>query len=465
MKKERHLQFINSIYIKPETYKDPDQLIIIFKDEDDNSRKKLMVIEEPPFSFYITKEGHEVSHPVSFIEKEKVQKIKCHYKDLMKTIADLLDEGNYYWECINSRQFNLLNKLHQEGNIFASDLNIEDYTKGIFLDKYKSINNKIDKGFFDIEVDTINYTGFPDEHLAPCPINAITYVDNKTETSYTFLLRNKKNPQIAKVEKNIKGLRKRANEMFDESFGKLKYKFEFFDSELDLIQAFYDCLNEIKPDFCGAWNMQFDKLTILNRIKNEYNVDPTEIICHDDFPKKICYYYEDRRNQTPEDNQDYFQASSYTIFLDMLNTFASLRKGLGKKESYSLNAVCQEELGDVKIEYSENSNIKTLPYDDYELFVLYNIKDVLLLKKLEAKNKDIDTLFQIAEMTRTRFNKAMKKTISLRNLANKFYFDQGYIMGNNLNTGYGSDDYLKSYGKLDKNKFKLHRIEIRECWY
>ena len=43
--------------------------------------------------------------------------------------------------------------------------------------------------------------------------------------------------------------------------------------------------------------------------------------------------------------------------------------------SKKLNDVGMSELKDTKLDYSEEANIKTLPYVDYKKFVKYNIKD------------------------------------------------------------------------------------------
>jgi DNA polymerase elongation subunit (family B) len=180
--------------------------------------------------------------------------------------------------------------------------------------------------------------------------------------------------------------------------------------------------------------MNFDKLTLLNRI-DQLGGDKDDIICHPDFPEETrrAFFTEDKRNQKFADKSETFDSSSYTQYLDQLILYASLRKGSGEKESYALNAVAKDELGDEKLDYSESGDIKTLPYTNFRLFVKYNIKDVILLRELENKNEDVDMLYSIAEMTRTRLNKAMRKTTSLKNMAFKFYKDQGYIMGNNHN--------------------------------
>lgn len=187
------------------------------------------------------------------------------------------------------------------------------------------------------------------------------------------------------------------------------------------------------------WNQNFDILTLINRIK-KLGESPEEIICHPDFKRKQCFFYSDDKHSNPEDKNDYFKCSSYSMYCDQLLFYAQLRKGLGKKESYKLNAIASEEIGDEKIDYTEVGELSELPYKDYKLFVKYNIKDVLLCYKLEEKNKDVFLFYNIAQVTRTRLNKAMKKTISIKNVMQKFLFDLGLIMGNNMNVSYGFGD-------------------------
>jgi DNA polymerase elongation subunit (family B) len=103
-----------------------------------------------------------------------------------------------------------------------------------------------------------------------------------------------------------------------------------------------------------------------------------------------------------------------------------------------------EELGDGKLDYSEEGDLRTLIDTDFFKFVYYNIKDVYLLYKLEKKNKDTDMMHALAEITKTKTEKVFKKTISLKNFASDFYQTQGFVMGNNNNMNYGessmSDD-------------------------
>jgi DNA polymerase elongation subunit (family B) len=433
-KEKLPLQFLNSGYFYPR-YEDgqkvaPDYLTIVYRDERDG-KKKLLVKPEPKMKFYVAKDNIDIQHPLNYIPIEHVEVMQSKFNDLPLNLAKLAGMEQDYFDLIKKSPYKARQTFHQLPFVFGTDMDIEDYYKGQFLDMYAPKQNKLTKSYFDIEVDIIDITGFPDPHKAECPINAITLVNEENKTCYTLLLRNHTNPQIQELEDDIENFKKELKAELSDEF---EYKLFFFNDELKLIANFYKLVNKLQPDFCLAWNMQFDKLTILNRLE-QLGVDPVDVICHPDFPEDVrrAFYKEDKRAQKFSDKGDSFDCSSFTQYLDQLILYASLRKGSGEKESYALNSVAKDELGEGKLDYSEAGDMRTLPYEDYKLFVKYNIKDVLLLRELENKNDDINMLYSLAEMTRTRLNKAMRKTISLKNMAFKFYKDQGYIMGNNHN--------------------------------
>lgn len=474
---KKNFQFINSMYVKYYEEKTVnkgrideyhfnefknDYIILIYRDND-TGEKKFTINESPKFSYYQAIDKNSIDHQISFIEKNKVERVRCRYLQYpVKILKDFytmnfkdesyrqkmieaydikvgkrgafedlikrMSKKNFDYSKLKTYDYNFANQIKY---IFNSDMNINDYYKAKFLDKYECENPYFHKSYFDIEVDGISITGFPDQHDALCPINAITYVDERDKESYTFLLRNKKIKEIDNLEKDLKKFKKELKEFIDEEFD---YKLYFYDKEIDLIKAFFDIVNEKKSDFCLAWNINFDMITIINRIIH-LGYDPAEIMCHPDFPKQthVCKFHEDRINQKYSEKSENLELTSYTVFLDQLLVYASLRKGIKERESYSLNDVAKDEINDNKLDYTDTSNIKTLPYDDYRMFVKYNIKDVHLLYRLEKKNNDVDLLYGLADVTRTRIDKCMKKTVSLKNLATKFYYDQGYIIGNNHN--------------------------------
>jgi DNA polymerase elongation subunit (family B) len=162
-------------------------------------------------------------------------------------------------------------------------------------------------------------------------------------------------------------------------------------------------------------------------------MDWVDVFCPCDVPYAHAEYTSDERHQDPADKGSHMYAVSHSHWVDQMLVFANLRKTLGKRDSYALNAVAEEDLGVGKLEFGEGENIRNLVRRNFARFALYNAVDVCLLKALEDRNGDIDLLYAISIMTRTRVTKALKKTVCLRNLMAYFAREQGYAMSNNRN--------------------------------
>lgn len=425
-------------------------LVIVYRDENTNE-KKFHLIESPNMTFYVANEGVDIPHHLDFIEKDKVEPVSVKYSDIGLELAKIAGEEYVrdYFNTLKKSSYWAKKKFHKLPFIFNSDMEINDYYKMKFLTTFKSEKKRISKSYFDIEVNISKIIGFPDEHVAPSEIDLITYIHVDTKKSYTYILMTKDNPTIQHYMDNRIVYQQKMEEIIDADNEGFEFIFEFFDSELDLIKAFFQQVNQDKPDVCMAWNARFDLLTIINRLKNEFNVDIADLAHHPDFPKEVkhAFYYEDKKGRDLEKRSDYFQCSSYTLFMDQLVLYASIRSAQTQR-SYSLSSIAKDELKDDKLDYSEFSSLKTLSYDDFWTYLVYSVKDVYLLHKLEQKLDDLDMLFTIGENTFTRTQKALRSTISESNKATKFYSDQGYIRGNNINISEFKDDD----GAVDKEK-------------
>jgi len=150
----------------------------------------------------------------------------------------------------------------------------------------------------------------------------------------------------------------------------------------------------------------------------ELGLNPVEVMCHKDFKIKEAFYKKDTRNFMVANKGDYFKISSYTVFLDQMIVYASLRKGGSQLRSHSLNYIAEHEIGDKKLDYSEDANIKTLPYVNYKKFVKYNIKDVLLQVGIERKTNDIENVYQRAYTNVTAYSKVFRQTVFSVNTRN-----------------------------------------------
>ena len=77
-------------------------------------------------------------------------------------------------------------------------MDVSDRYIKYFNEEFDSdLNYKLHKVYMDIEVDLMpngfkdkGYIGFPDEDIAPCPVNIISLFDEKSMIEYAFILRN-----------------------------------------------------------------------------------------------------------------------------------------------------------------------------------------------------------------------------------------------------------------------------------
>jgi hypothetical protein len=432
-----NIMLLNIIYHRATEDRDwKDELSIIYKDLKTGD-KHIKKIPAPDMEIYFAKEKfRDYDYNKNFFAIKDSDIYRLPYRRLVKEIAKLAGPKyvSFVDDCYRTGRWGEVKSMHQYPYVFGSDYDIENwYRIWFFLNYHHEKPKPITKLFLDIEYDGIGVEGFKKD--GECPINAITVMDDCMNTSYTFLLRNKKNPLIEKFENDIEGFKENLHAEFDETYGKIEYKFFMYDNEIELISDTFKLVNTLKRDFLLIWNLSFDIPYIIGRLRR-LGVDAADIICHKDFERRDLFFKKDIKNFQVEKKGDYFRVSSYTVYLDQMLVYAQLRKGGGELRSYALTSIAQKELKDGKLDYSEVANIKTLPYVDYGLFVRYNIKDVLLQRRIELKTQDLENVYQRSYYNATTYEKIFRQSIFLANRAYMEYYNQGYIIGNNANIDY-----------------------------
>lgn len=429
------IMLLDVLYHPPRKENDRiDCLDIVYK-QLSTGEKFIKSITDPTIDIYFTKEQYRnYQYNKAFIELDKCDKHTCVYKKLPRYIAEQAgqDYVNEFNRMIENGQYRDIQKFHTYPYVFGSDVGIESFYRINWLLEYDNDKPKpISKTYLDIEVDTIDYVGFPRD--GECPINAVTIVDEVGMKCYTFLLNNEKNPLIAEFINDIDGFIDELHDDFDESYGVLDYKIFLYDSEKELIVDLFKLMNTLKRDVCLIWNMGgFDIPYTIARI-TKLGMDPAEVICHKDFKNKVCHFKEDTKNFAVANKSHIFKLSSYTRYIDQMVLYAATRKGMSEMRSHALNFIGQKELGDEKLDYSDEANIKTLPYVNYRKFVKYNIKDVLLQYGIEKKVGDIDGLYLRSYSNCIDYDKVFKQTQMLKTRAYYEFLLQGNIIGNNVN--------------------------------
>ena len=300
---------LDTHYIYPKKKEDgkgyeDDIMQILYRD---NTTGKKGVYEEhnPTYTFYVTNEDVYIpdEQNLFFIDKEDVEEVTVPYKDLLKHIADMTENTEFFYDNIKRGDRRANEQLHFLNNIFGSDVHIEDHYRYRFNKQYLNNTFQISKGYFDIEVDTIDMEGdFPE--MGECPINAISYINSRDKCVSLFLLRDENNPQIEEFERELaRGtLLKELKDFVIDHVGGEKvarcrhkihdytYQVYMYNEEILMLRDLFALINYDELDFMLAWNMPFDFPYIVERIK-VLGYAPEDIMCHPASETKIVKYY------------------------------------------------------------------------------------------------------------------------------------------------------------------------------
>lgn len=423
----------------------PDQLDLVIKDNV-TGEKFVESIVNPEYTWYKVKSDIYLDHNLFFAPKDMCEPVSCEYRKRLWSIAEEMDQTKFYLDNMDNGDYANNQKLHMMYRVMGSDIDIEDYYRFLFSESYQNNLGTLDKSYLDIEVDSRTAKG---DFVEPgeCPINAVTFIDERVNTVFTFLLRDEDNPLCLEFEKTMKedGFQNLVRNFIIASVGgiekakkykidNLEFQMSMFGDEKELIRNLFNVINTIEPDFLLAWNMAFDMPYIIERCKN-LKMRPEQIMCHPDFNYKEAFYWidEDNKNEFEERN-DFFRISSKTVYLDQLIQFASRRKGRSAIPNYRLDTIAEMTVGFGKLDYKHIcNNLEDLPQKDYLTFVLYNIMDVISQVCIERKSNDIGNAQNNVLVNNTRISKIYRQTVYLKNRAYKSFWRNGFILGNNVN--------------------------------
>ena len=242
---------------------------------------------------------------------------------------------------------------------------LDKFVYTYIYDTYK--NNKdivydtslITIGTIDIEVSIADGLGFPDIQAANNPITLITV--SKHGKKYVFGCR----PFINKDPINV--------------------EYELCSNEIELLQKFLRVWKELDLDVITGWNVEFfDMPYIINRLTNLLGKEYAQRISPWGVLQERTVEIMGRENQV------YMPLGITTLdYMQLYKKFAGKQQ-----ETYKLDHIAQEELGEKKLEYE--GTLKELEINNWQKYVEYNIQDVVLVERLDDKLKLIDLVFAMA---------------------------------------------------------------------
>lgn len=446
-------QFLNSIYKRPvygyndkgkRVLQESDILYTIIKDTD-TGKTTLNIEEQPKISFYVAKQ-HQPFHAIS-IPKEDVTEIVCKYDGRDLELAKAANMVDQFWDALrNGNKGMFMRDILKHPDLFMADVDIEDYRKTMFMVEHGANYGKYRKGFSDIEVDISNYKGFPDEDIAPVPINTINHIDGATKTIYSVILRDPTNPGVAWLENNIEKFWKHQmlRELKEEDYD-FKYKFFFVDSEAEVIDTYFNNIHITEPDFVAFWNQHFDITTIINRMK-KLKMNIPDVMCPDYIPSDLKYVKWNRENVKPSfgskggDSEKssahpsrawhWLEVAGKTQWYDQMSLYSNLRKRF-TLPSYKLDDIGKNEVKVQKVNFRDHGyTMKSVIHKDFALYMRYSIKDVYVQYKIEQKVEDLDKYILFSG--NTRLSKGTKISYVIKNVMMKSFLEQGLIIGNTV---------------------------------
>lgn len=426
---------LNYLYFNERNFSADDVLTIVYKDVASGETKVQNIIK-PEIEVWIVKPEYReaVRFNRTWVKKEYLEPHKVRYRNRYRQIAKILGLQDEDIDLAKTSPF-----------VLFSNLDIRNYYALQFIHEYNvpdSFNLNI--GLFDIENDIIDIDHFPQP--GECPISLIAFIDVSNDSVYQFILEPQNhshtiNPatgdyydyrdQVQHLKEHVKEYVQELHEMFDESYGVLDYHILFLKSEEEMISKFFKLLDVLNIDFAEAWNAAYDMSNLTSR-PDKILSDPIQLICSDRFLAKECLFVEDK-NPLFHKRKHTCQIAHPTVFIDQMVIYAGLRSAMGKIPSLKLNVIAQKEIGDTKLDYSEEGSIKELPYENFWKYCLYSIKDTLLQLGIHRKTDDISSVYSRMLEDGLLANEVFTSTIQLTNSLSTFLLEHDYIPGNNFN--------------------------------
>jgi DNA polymerase elongation subunit (family B) len=158
-------------------------------------------------------------------------------------------------------------------------------------------------------------------------------------------------------------------------------------SEKLLLEKFIEVWKKLNPDVITGWNIEFyDIPYIVGRIRRILGEDAVSELS----PWGIVRPYEiEIQGRTLTSYE--FKGIASLDYLQLYKKFTYVTR-----ESYKLDHIAEVELDEKKLDYSDYKNLNDLYYKNPQLYIEYNIHDVVLIDKLEDKLKLIELVFAIA---------------------------------------------------------------------
>lgn len=379
----------------------------------ETGEKELFCIKNPKIKVWVTKPAlRNHSRKKEYADLREVDEVQTRYNEIATHIGPMVG--------IYARNNNFYNtkKVLASPYVYGADVDICVRVRIAFNTVTPKKIPYLNVGNFDIETSV----------LGDNRIIVISFIDGSGK-AYCGCLKDflKSNESVEDIKSRYE---KKVRQNFEQAISpKVKSMLEkhpitvewkILDEELDLIKWIFEKIHFHKPDYITIWNMGFDIPKLLERLQF-LEVDPAEIMCHPDVPKKYrkVEYAPSRMKQNDHivDRWDWFYLTGYTQFIDAMCLYGRLRKAKGRDISYRLDYIGAKEIGAGKLDFGQNKTHYEMQVNDGVGYTVYNLVDSEILNLMNLKTKDLDQFVNLLGLSNPEdFN---KQSVMLKN----YYFD------------------------------------------
>ena len=219
----------------------------------------------------------------------------------------------------------------------------------------------IDVGNIDIEV--ASDEGFPEPDEAKYPVISIAYMSSKRKAFFVWGLDD--------YDTSLRDFDDAGYEDYEVIYRKCS-------DEKNLLLNFLHHWKQFTPDIITGWNIRlFDIPYIVNRMNR---------ILGEDISRQLSPFDVIKYRQIAVKGRS---LDAYEIYgvqqVDYFDLFQKFGYSYGTLASYSLDHVASVVLGERKLSYEEHGSLHNLYKQDYQKFISYNIRDILLVDKIDRQ--------------------------------------------------------------------------------
>lgn len=449
-------------------YKNPECFEVVYLDP--VTKKVEVNYEEAYITIWFLKEEYRTNkYQIPQAEKDKMYPVQCKPSQIAAMIAKhiggewqkIYDESKEYMKA-----HELKSKMCECPWVFGADFLPDVYYRLKWIQKYGDKGSDITAvtfGMLDIETDVLDrMIDLRKIDEAPQPVNAVTVIlpndkicavlvlgprpRSKLHERYWGLLENQEK-EFAWLLTHQEEFKRRIidedpdNKKWLEGYDIRLHIFDFED-EINLIKTVFDYINKYRPMFTLSWNAKFDDNYLVARIKY-LGYDPLDIVIPNEFHTKMLYYSEDQTATAFKTSKDWMFCSSYTTYVCQMRLFAAIRKSQQERRSYSLSSVGKDTAKIDKLTNTKSGSFRTFAYSDFLLFILYNIRDVVVQVAIELINNDCQALVGRSYMFCTQYSKCFQETHIVRNTREFYYEADGFVQACRLLIEPGIDPAYK----------------------